>query len=67
MNGEDSEEAQARIFLAELEGHAHALIRRRGQWRDGEPNQAIEAELDQIRQQVRTIRRRFPHIPPPEF
>ncbi|MFE2958014.1 hypothetical protein [Nocardia tengchongensis] len=64
MSESDPEDAQARVFLAELEHHMGSLMRRRGQWHSGEPNQAIEAELDQIRRQIRTIHRRFPLLNP---
>ncbi|MGW4533032.1 hypothetical protein ACWEOI_18980 [Nocardia sp. NPDC004340] len=64
MSEADPEEAQARVFLAELEHHMGSLMRRRGQWRSGEPNQAIEAELEQIRRQIRTIHRWFPLLNP---
>ncbi|MFE4456610.1 hypothetical protein ACFROC_04555 [Nocardia tengchongensis] len=68
MTYADPEEAQARVFLAELERHIGSLMRRRSQWPSGEPNQAIEAELAQIRQQIRNIQRRFPilNLLPPD-
>ncbi|MFJ9367620.1 hypothetical protein ACIRRA_24810 [Nocardia sp. NPDC101769] len=59
---EDPETAQARMFLAELEYYAERLVRRRGQWRDDNPNQAIEVELAQVHQQIENLRRRFPGL-----
>ncbi|MEV6099846.1 hypothetical protein [Nocardia sp. NPDC051981] len=59
---EDPETAQARMFLTELEYHAERLIRRRSQWQDDKPNQAVEAELAQVNQQIRNLRQRFPGL-----
>ncbi|MFE3280590.1 hypothetical protein [Nocardia sp. NPDC059239] len=59
---EDPESAQARMFLAELDYHAERLVRRRSQWRDDKPNQAIEAELAQVHQQIHNLHQRFPGL-----
>ncbi|MEU6584172.1 hypothetical protein [Nocardia sp. NPDC046763] len=59
---EDPETAQARMFLAELEYYAERLVRRRSQWRDDKPNQAIEVELAQVHQQIRNLHQRFPGL-----
>ncbi|WP_354844108.1 hypothetical protein [Nocardia sp. NPDC004860] len=56
---EDPELAQARMFLAELEYHAECLVRRRSQWRDDKPNQAVEVELVQVHRQIGNLRQRF--------
>ncbi|QVI19900.1 hypothetical protein KHQ06_26865 [Nocardia tengchongensis] len=62
--GEDPEAAQARVFLAELDFYADRLVRRRSQWGDDQPSQAIEAELAQVRQQIHKLHERFPDLPP---
>lgn len=59
---EDPETAQARVFLAELEHYADRLVRRRRQWRIDQPDQGIEAELAQVRQQIENLYRRFPGL-----
>ncbi|MFE3758674.1 hypothetical protein ACFXO9_30595 [Nocardia tengchongensis] len=59
---EDPETAQALMFLTELEYHAERLVRRRNQWPDDKPNQAIEAELAQVHQQIHNIHQRFPGL-----
>lgn len=59
---EDPENAQARIFFTELESFAERLIRRRNQWRDDKPSQAIEAELAQVRRQIQNLLERFPDL-----
>ncbi|MFE3060797.1 hypothetical protein [Nocardia sp. NPDC059239] len=60
---EDPESAQALMFLAELDYHAERLVRRRSQWRDDKPNQAIEVELAQVHQQIHNLHQRFPGLP----
>ncbi|MFJ9371256.1 hypothetical protein ACIRRA_43585 [Nocardia sp. NPDC101769] len=59
---EDPEAAQARVFLGDLEQFEERLVRRRGQWRDNAPDQAIEAELAQVRQQIQRLHQRFPGL-----
>ncbi|WP_433567179.1 hypothetical protein ACQP1O_19510 [Nocardia sp. CA-151230] len=59
---EDLEAAQARMLLAELEYCAERLVRRRSQWRDDKPNQAVEVELAQVHQQIHNLNQRFPGL-----
>ncbi|MGV9408915.1 hypothetical protein ACWDOP_03285 [Nocardia sp. NPDC003693] len=65
MHEEDPDQAQARIFLADLERHARVLLQRRAQLHTAAVDPALDTELRQIQRQIRNIRHRFPSLAPP--
>ncbi|MRH86875.1 hypothetical protein GFY24_05225 [Nocardia sp. SYP-A9097] len=61
-SAEDSESAQARVFLAELEKHAVTLARRLQGAATIDVRRSLDAELASVRRYVDRIHRRFPGI-----